>query len=114
MKRTLITLAMAVAATAAIAQSTVTTTTTMGTGTVTEYTPGSTIVVRESAGRVTYRYGESVTYVTKKGRVLTAEEARTRMRVGVPVSVSYTTEGDNRVVSRIEVDDEGEVEIEKD
>jgi len=115
MRKTLIALVVAAASPAAFAQTAVTTTTTtMGTGTITEYTPGSALIVKETTGPVTYRYGESVTYVTKKGRVLTAEEVKTRMRVGAPVSVSYATEGNDRVVNRIEVDDDGEVEIERD
>lgn len=115
MRKTLIALVVAAASPAAFAQTAVTTTTTtMGTGTITEYTPGSALVVKETSGPVTYRYGESVTYVTKKGRVLTADEVKTRMRVGAPISVSYATEGSDRVVNRIEVDDDGEVEIERD
>jgi hypothetical protein len=110
MKTTLIAIAIAAVAASASAQTTVTTTT-VGTGTITEYAPGSTLVVTETAGPVTYRYGESVTYVTKKGRVLTTEEVKTRMRVGAPISVTYATEGTERVVNRIEVDDDGEIEI---
>ena len=113
MKKTLIALVVAAASPAAFAQTTVTTTT-IGTGTITEYAPGSALVVKESSGPVTYRYSDSVTYVTKKGRVLTADEVRARMRVGAPVSVTYATEGSDRVVNRIEVDDDGEIEIERD
>jgi hypothetical protein len=112
MKRTLIALVIAAASPAAFAQTAVTTT--MGSGTITEYTPGSALIVKETTGPVTYRYGETVTYVTKKGRVLTAEEVKTRMRVGAPISVTYATEGSDRVVNRIEVDDDGEIEIERD
>gem|GEM_PF-1334592 len=112
MKKTLIALIVAAAGPAAFAQTTVTTTT-VGTGTITEYTPGSVLVVKEAAGPVTYRYSDSVTYVTKKGRVLTAEEVRTRMQVGAPVSVTYATEGNDRVISRVEVDDDGEIQIER-
>jgi hypothetical protein len=113
MKKTLIALIVAAASPAAFAQTAVTTTT-VGTGTVTEYTPGSALVVKETTGPVTYRYSDSVTYVTKKGRVLTEEEVRTRMRVGAPVSVTYATEGSDRVISRVEIDEDGEVEIERD
>lgn len=113
MKRTLIALVVAAASPAVFAQTAVTTTT-IGTGTITEYTPGSALVVRETAGPVTYRYSDTVTYVTKKGRVLTADEVKTRMRIGAPVSVTYATEGSDRVVNRIEVDDDGEIEIERD
>lgn len=114
MKKTLIALLVAAASSAAYAQTTTTTTTTIGTGTVTEYTPGSALIVKETTGPVTYRYGDSVTYVTRKGRTLTAAEAATRIKVGVPVSVSYETEGSDRIVNRIELDDDGEIEIEKD
>jgi hypothetical protein len=110
MKRTLIALAVAAISPAAFAQTT-TTTTTMGTGTITSYTPGSALVVKESVGPVSYRYGDSVTYVTRSGRVLTAEQAGPLIRVGTPVSVSYVTEGEDRVVNRIEIDEDGEIEI---
>jgi hypothetical protein len=43
------------------------TTTTEGTGTITEFTPGSAIVLRESNGPVRYRFGKTVTYVTRSG-----------------------------------------------
>ncbi len=116
MKKTLIALIVAAASSAAYAQtvSTTTTTTTMGTGVVTSYTPGTSLIVKEEAGPVTYRYGDTVTYVTKSGRTLTAEQARTRIKVGAPISVSYDEDGDSRVISRVEVDDDGEIEIEKD
>ena len=47
-----------------------TTSTTEANGTITEYTPGSAIVLRESSGPVSYRFGKTVTYVTRSGRVL--------------------------------------------
>lgn len=117
MKKLLLSLLTAVA-TVAYAQTTTTTTissatTTMGTGTISEYSPGSTFVVKETSGPVRYRYGKSVTYVTKSGKTLTDEQVRTRVKVGTPVSVRYATEGDDRVIERVEIDD-GEVEIEKD
>ena len=85
---------------------TTTTTTTTGTGTITEYTPGSAFVVKETSGPVTYKYGDSITYVTKSGKTLTADEVKTRIHTGVPVSVGYTTTGTDRVISRVEVDDD--------
>jgi hypothetical protein len=54
---------------------------------------------------VKYRYGKKVTYVTKSGKVLTDADVKTRIKVGSPVSVHYATEGDTRVVNRIEIDD---------
>jgi hypothetical protein len=82
-----------------------TTTTTTGTGVVEEYTPGTTFVVKEKAGPVKYRYGKKITYVTKSGKSLTDEEVRTRIRVGSPVSVHYATEGEDRIINKVEIDD---------
>ena len=83
-----------------------TTTTTTGTGVIEEYTPGTTFVVKEKAGPVKYRYGKKVTYVTKSGKTLTDDEVRTRIRVGSPVSVHYDTDGDAKVINRVEIDDD--------
>jgi hypothetical protein len=91
-----------------VTESTTTTTTktTIGNGTISEYEPGKTFIVKETSGPVTYRYGKKITYVTKKGRTLTEDDVRTRIKVGTPVSVSYATEGDARVINRVEVDDD--------
>jgi hypothetical protein len=80
---------------------TTTTTTTEGTGTITEYTPGSAIVLKESSGPVRYRFGKTVTYVTRSGRALDENTVRTRVRVGVPVRVHYMGTGPNMVVDRV-------------
>ena len=85
---------------------TTTTTTTTTRGTLTEYAPGKTFIVKETSGPVTYRYGTKVIYVTKGGKALTEDQVRTRIKVGIPVSVHYITEGENRVISRVEVDDD--------
>ena len=82
-----------------------TTTTTTGTGVIEEYTPGTTFVVKEKTGPVKYRYGKKVTYVTKSGKTLSDEEVRTRIRIGSPVSVHYDTEGEARVINKVEIDD---------
>jgi hypothetical protein len=82
-------------------RTTTTTTTTEGTGTITEYTPGSAIVLKESSGPVRYRFGKTVTYVTRSGRVLDENTVRTRVRVGVPVRVHYMGTGPNMVVDRV-------------
>jgi hypothetical protein len=80
---------------------TTTTTTTEGTGTITEYTPGSAIVLRESSGPVSYRFGKTVTYVTRSGRVLDEATVKSKIRVGVPVRVHYAGTGTNMVVDRV-------------
>jgi hypothetical protein len=81
------------------------TTTTTSTGTLTEYAPGTTFIVKESSGPVTYRYGKKVVYVTKSGKEIPEAELKTRIRVGSPVSVEYATEGDARIVNRVVIDD---------
>ena len=78
-----------------------TTTTSEETGTITQYTPGSAIVLRETNGPVSYRFGKTVTYVTRSGRVLDQNTVRTRVKVGVPVRVHYVGTGENRVVDRV-------------
>ena len=85
---------------------TTTTTTTTGTGTITEYSPGSTFVIKETSGPVSYRYGEKVTYVTRSGKTLIDDEVRTRVKVGIPVNVQFSTEGKDRIINRVEIDDD--------
>jgi hypothetical protein len=82
-------------------QTTTTTTTTEANGTITEYTPGSAIVLRETSGPVRYRFGKTVTYVTRSGRVLDENTVRTRIKVGVPVRVHYTGTAPDMVVDRV-------------
>jgi hypothetical protein len=108
MKKTILSFACALVATTAFAADVVTektTTTTTSTGTLEEYAPGTTFVVKESAGPVKYRYGTKVTYVTKSGKVLSDSDVKTRVRVGSPVIVHYGSEGDARVINRVEIDD---------
>jgi len=83
-----------------------TTTTTEASGTITQYTPGSAIVLRESNGPVRYRFGKTVTYVTRSGRVLNEDTVRTRVKVGVPVRVHYSGTGDTMVVDRVILDED--------
>jgi hypothetical protein len=79
----------------------VTTTDTYGSGTVTEYVPGTTFIVKEQTGPVSYHYGDSVTYVTSSGAVIPEAEIKTRIKAGAPVRVYYTNKGDQRVISRV-------------
>ncbi len=84
-------------------QQTTTTTTaaTEDTGTITQYTPGSAIVLKETSGPVHYRFGKTVTYVTRSGKVLDEKTVKTRIKVGVPVRVHYAGTGENKVVDRV-------------
>src|SRR5215468_10630694 len=106
MKKQFLTIALLCAAPFAFAQTstTTTTTTTEGTGTITTYTPGEQIVLKETSGPRTYRFGKTVTYVTRSGKVLDADAVRTRVKVGMPVRVHYVGEGDNMLVDRVIVD----------
>jgi hypothetical protein len=106
MKTTILSVACALVVAGAFADEKVVTTTTSSTGTIERYEPGTTFVVKESTGPMTYRYGKTVTYVTKKGRVLTDDDVKTRVRVGAPVTVHYANEGETRVINRVEVDDD--------
>ena len=109
MKKMLLSMALAVVAPfawAQVSETTTTTTTTEGSGTITSYTPGSTIVLKETSGPRTYRFGKTVTYVTRSGRTLDEEMVRTRVKVGVPVRVHYVGTGDNVMVDRVIVDED--------
>jgi len=83
-----------------------TTSTTEATGTITEYTPGSAIVLKESSGPVSYRFGKTVTYVTHSGRVLDEATVKSKIRVGVPVRVHYAGTGTTMVVDRVILDED--------
>jgi len=110
MKKLILSMALAVAAPFAWAQvsetSTTTTTTTEGNGTITEFSPGSSIVLKESAGPRQYRFGKKVVYVTRSGRELDEATVRTRVKVGAPVRVHYVGEGDNVMVDRVILDED--------
>jgi len=108
MKKILLSTAWAVVAPFAWAQvsQTTTTTTTGGSGAITEDTPGSVIVLSESGEPRTYRFGKTVTYVTRSGKVLDAGVVRTRVKVGVPVRIHFVGTGDNMMVDRVILDED--------
>ncbi|MDQ6912125.1 MAG: hypothetical protein M3128_04555 [Verrucomicrobiota bacterium] len=108
MKKLLLSITLAAAAPFAWAQtsSTTTTTTTEGGGTITEFTPGSAIVLKESSGPRHYHFGKKVVYVTKSGKELDESTVKTRIKVGVPVHVHYMGEGDNMMVDRVILDED--------
>jgi hypothetical protein len=109
MRRILLSVALAVVAPfawAQVSEATTTTTTTEGSGTITEYTRGSTIVLKESSGPRTYHFGKTVTYVTRSGKILDEDTVRTRVKVGIPVRVHYVGTGDNLMVDRVVLDED--------
>jgi len=109
MKKLILSMALAVAspfAWAQVSETTTTTSTTEGSGTITEWSPGSTIVLKESAGPRHYRFGKKVVYVTRSGRELDEATVRTRVKVGAPVRVHYVTEGNDMLVDRVILDED--------
>ena len=109
MKKVLLSIALAAAAPfawAQVSETTTTTTTTEGNGTITEFTPGSAIILKESTGPRRYRFGKTVTYVTRSGKVLDEDTVRTRVKVGVPVRVHYTGTGEDQMVDRVILDED--------
>jgi hypothetical protein len=109
MKKMLLTIALAVVAPFAwgqVSETTTTTTTTEGNGTITEYSPGSVIVLKETSGPRRYRFGKTVTYVTRSGKTLDEETVKTKIKVGVPVRVHYVGTGDSVMVDRVILDED--------
>jgi hypothetical protein len=106
MKKLLLSLACAAVAPFALAQTATTTTTyTDGSGTITEYTPGQTITVKETTGARPYKFTKTTTYVTKSGKTLSDEEVRTRIKIGLPISFRFEKHDNDMVVNRVIVDD---------
>jgi hypothetical protein len=105
MKTFLLSLAASLALTAGLNAQTATTTVTTSTGTLYQYTPGSTFIVNEAAGPMTYTYGPDVVYATSAGAVLTPEQVQARIHVGMPVHVEYVPQGETRVIRRVIVGD---------
>src|SRR4030095_10307095 len=109
MKKLLLSIAVAAAAPfawAEVSETTTTTTTTEGGGTITEFTPGSAIVLKETSGPRRYRFGKTVTYVTKSGKALEEDTCRPKVRVAVPVHFHYVGTGDDMMVDRVILDED--------
>jgi ABC-type Fe3+-hydroxamate transport system substrate-binding protein len=116
MKKSLITIACALVAPVAFAQTSTTTTeqtttsapatttttsTTYEAGTVTTYTPGKTIVVKdERGGPVSFALGTAARVVNGAGQIITAP-----LRAGQKVRVYYTGTGNTRVVECVQVEE---------
>ena len=67
-------------------------------GTVTEFTPGETMILKtEAAEPVHYKFSKSVTYVTTDGRTVKASKIVKDSKV----RVHYVKDGDNMVVDKV-------------
>jgi hypothetical protein len=84
--------------------STSTTTTTTSAGTVSQFSP-DTIVVRSTtaATPVSYSYSKTTTYVDQNGNPVSMDIVKS----GVPVTVSYTQDGDKMIASKVVVQNTG-------
>ncbi len=92
---------------AGITTTTTTKTVTYGDGTITQYTPGTTFIVNETGGPVTYQYGKKkIVYENKDGKVISETDLATRVKVGTPVQVYYDMDGNARVISRVVINDQ--------
>jgi hypothetical protein len=79
-----------------------TTTTTESSGTISEFTPGSSIVLSTGSGEPThYKFSKTVTYVTPSGKVIEASKVKKNSKV----RVHYIKEGNDMLVDRVIVDD---------
>jgi hypothetical protein len=73
---------------------------------ISAYDPGTSFVMTEPAGPITYQYSPDVIYQTSSGVVIPAADYRTRIMVGRPANFHYVTVGDHRVIRRVIVDDD--------
>ena len=79
-----------------------TTTTTESSGTITDYTPGASIVLNTGSGEpVHYKFSKSVTYVTPDGKVIEASKVRKNSKV----RVHYIKDGSDMLVDKVIVTD---------
>jgi hypothetical protein len=77
-----------------------TTTTTTTTGTINEFKSDRLVIRTEAAAAPTiYSFSKSTTYVDETGAPVTIETVRS----GMPVTVHYTTDGDQRIATKVVV-----------
>jgi len=75
-----------------------TTTTTESFGTVTDFTPGDSLILKTEASEpMHYKFGKTVTYVTSDGKVIEASKIRKDSKV----RVHYIKQGDDMLVDKV-------------
>ena len=85
-------------ATGATGATETTTTTTETTGTVTDFTPGQTLMLRTEANEpMRYKFSKTVTYMTSDGKVIEASKIRKDSKV----RVHYLKDGNDMVVDKV-------------
>ena len=79
-----------------------TTTMTETAGTITEFSPGASIVLSTGSGEpVHYKFAKTVTYVTPDGKVIETSKIKKNSKV----RVHYIKEGDDMLVDKVIVTD---------
>jgi ABC-type transport system substrate-binding protein len=74
------------------------TTTTESYGTVTEFSPGTSLMLNTGTGEpVRYKFGKTVTYVTADGKVIEASKIKKSSKV----RVHYTKDGNDMIVDKV-------------
>ena len=74
------------------------TTTTESLGTVTEFTPGDSLILKTDAAEpMRYKFGKTVTYVTPDGKVIESS----RIRKDSKVRVHWLKQGDDMLVDKV-------------
>lgn len=63
-------------------------------------------MLKETAGSRRYTFGKKVTYVTKSGKTVDEAMVKTRIKVGAPVRVEYSMEGEDIVVNCVILDED--------
>ncbi len=75
-------------------------TTSENVGTITEFTPGSEIVLSTGSGEpIHYKFAKSVTYVNARGKEINAAKIKKDRKV----RVHYTKEGNDMLVDKVTV-----------
>lgn len=93
-------IAVAGAQTSSTTETKTSTTTTEATGTISDVTPGATIVLSTGSGDpVTYKFGKSVTYVNANGKVIDVSKLRKNRKV----RVHYVKEGNDMIVDKVTI-----------
>ena len=93
-------IAVANAQTSSSTGTTTSTTTTEATGTITDVTPGATLVLSTGSGDpVTYKFGKNVSYVNANGKVIDVSKLRKNRKV----RVHYVKEGNDMIVDKVTI-----------
>ena len=75
-----------------------------GPGTYADLT--SADILKEGDRPKPYYFAETVTYMTRSGKVLDEDDVKRRIKVVVPIQVHYRGEGANRTIDRVILDED--------